>query len=192
MTNKEKTTNIGNKNKGSQKILVAYASQYGTTAEVAEAIGKVLSQEGNTVETKLVENVKNLNNYDAVIIGSPILYDKWMPAASEFVTIHQNILDKLPVAYFFTCLALSVQNEKVKNQAKVYSDKLYALVPQVKPVDIGGFAGVVDYNNLSFFFRLIFKSIFSILGVREGDFRDWEVIRLWAKSMHFKLTDERL
>jgi menaquinone-dependent protoporphyrinogen oxidase len=183
-------SNCGDEKKGGKKILVVYVSQYGTTAEVAEAIGKVLCQEGNTVETKLVKNVKTLDDYDAVIIGSAIQYDEWMPEASEFVIAHQNILEKLPVAYFFTCLVLSVQNEKVQQKAMEYSDKLYALAPQVNPVDVRGFAGVLDYNKLSFIFGLIFKSIFSILGVQEGDFRDWVAIRAWAKCMHSKLADE--
>ncbi len=185
-------SNCGNKNKDGRKILVTYASQSGTTAEVAEAIGQVLCQEGNEVETKWVKNVKNLNDYDAVIIGSPIQYDKWMPAASEFVTAHQNILKKLPVAYFFTCLALSAKIEGAEKKAMAYSDKLNSLVPQVMPVDVGRFAGVLDYSKLSFFTRLIFKVISTILGVQEGDHRNWEAIRSWAKSMHFKLADERL
>ena len=174
-THKKTARIVGSKNKGGHKILVAYASESGTTAEVAEAIGEVLCQEGNTAETKWVKNVKDLNNYDAVIIGSAIQYNQWMPEATEFVTANQNILSKLPVAYFFTCLALSIQNEKAaKKKAMAYSDKLYALVPQVKPVDVGRFAGVLDYNKLSFFFRLIFKVMLSILGVQEGDYRDWE------------------
>ena len=45
-------SNCGSNYTGSQKILVAYASKYGTTAEVAEAIGKVLCKEGKTVEIK--------------------------------------------------------------------------------------------------------------------------------------------
>ncbi len=191
-THKKTARIVGSKKKVGQKILVAYASESGTTAEVAEAIGEVLCQEGNTVETKWVKNVNDLNNYDAVIIGSAIQYDRWMPEATEFVTANQNILSKLPVAYFFTCLALSIQNEKAaKKKAMAYSDKLYLLVPQVKPVDVGRFAGVLDYNKLSFFFRLIFKVILSILGVQEGDYRDWDAIRSWAKGLHFKLSDDR-
>ena len=73
-----------------------------------------------------------------------------------------------------------------------YSGKLRALAPQVKPVDVGRFAGVLNYKKIPFFFRLIFKVILPILGVQEGDYRDWEAIRAWAKSMHFKLADERL
>ncbi len=181
-------SNCGSKNKGGHKILIAYASEFGTTGEVAEAIGEVLCQEGNTVETKWVNNVKDLNNYDAVIIGSAIQYDKWMSEATEFVTANQNILAKLPVAYFFTCLVLSQQAEKAEKQAMTYADKLYSLVPQVKPLSVGRFAGVLNYSKMSFFSRLIFKVILSILGVQEGDYRDWDAIRAWAKGVHFKLN----
>ena len=48
------------------KILVAYASEFGTTGEVAEVIGEILCQEGNTVESKWINNVKNLNNYGSL------------------------------------------------------------------------------------------------------------------------------
>jgi len=179
----------GSKNTDGYRILVAYASEFGTTGEVAEVIGEALCQESNTVETKWIKNVKeDLNNYDAVIIGSAIQYDKWMPEATEFVTANRNILSNLPVAYFFTCLALSKQGEKVERQAMAYSDKLYALVPQVKPVSIGRFAGVLDYSKMSLGFRLIARGIFAILGVQEGDYRDWDAIRSWAKGIHFKLS----
>jgi len=178
----------GRENIGGHKILITYASGFGTTGEVAEAIGEVLCQAGNTVETKWVKNVKDLNNYDAVIIGSAIQYSRWMPEAREFVTANQKILNKLPVAYFFTCLVLHKLNPKGDLAAKEFSDKLQALVPQVKPVSIGGFAGVLDYTNMGFFPRLILKLILLKKGVKEGDYRDWDAIRAWAKDTQLKLN----
>lgn len=178
----------GSKNKGGHKILIAYASEFGTTGEVAAAIGEVLCQEGNTVETKWVKNVKDINNYDQVIIGSAIHKDDWMSEATEFVKANQKILQQLPVAYFFTCLALHKLNPKGDLEAKEYSDKLQALVPQIKPVSIGGFAGVLDYRNMGFFTRLILKAILFNKGVKEGDYRDWDAIRAWAKDAQLKLN----
>lgn len=180
-------SSCGIKNKGGQKILIAYASKFGSTAEVAITMGDVLCQQGNIVETKWVKNVKDLNHYDAVIIGSPIRYDKWMSEAKEFVKANQKILQQLPTAYFFTCLLLHKLNPKGDLEAKEYSDKLQSLVPQVKPVSIGGFAGVLDYSNMGFFSRLILKAILFKKGVKEGDYRDWDAIRSWAKGVHFKL-----
>jgi menaquinone-dependent protoporphyrinogen oxidase len=177
----------GNK-KFDRKILITYASEFGTTGEVAEAIGKILCREGNTVETKWVKHVKDLHNYSAVIIGSAIQYDRWMPEAIEFVTANQNILSKLPVAYFFTCLVLSKQTEKAEHRALAYSDKLYALVPQVKPISVGRFAGVLDYGKMPLGFRLIAKGIYIIFRVQEGDYRDRDAIRAWTKDVHSKLN----
>lgn len=174
--------------RGNHKILIAYASHFGTTGEVAEAIGDALSQEGYAVVTEWVKNVKELGEYDAVVVGSAIQYDKWMPEAADFVIANQNILEKIPVAYFFTCLTLSKRNEKTERQARGYSDKLYALAPRVKPVDIGRFAGAVDYRQMSFFLRLIFGSLLFVMGVKEGDYRDWAAIRTWAKSIGLKLA----
>jgi menaquinone-dependent protoporphyrinogen oxidase len=181
------SSNCGVKNKTGQKVLIIYSSQFGTTAEIAGFIGEVLCQSSATVETKWVNDVEDLNNYDAVIIGSPIQYDRWMLVANEFVRANQIILSKLPVAYFFTCLELSQQTEKTKRKAMSYSDKLYALTPRVQPVSVGRFAGVLDYSKMSFFFRLIAKGIFAIKGVSEGDYRDWDAIRQWAQNVHAKL-----
>ena len=176
---------------GGHKMLIAYASKFGTTSEVAEAIGEILCREGNTVEVKWVKTVKDLRNYDAVIIGSAIQYDKWMSEATEFVKANQIILNRMPVAYFFTCLVLSKHTAKAEHKAKAYSEKLFSLVPHVKPVSVGRFAGVLDYSKMSFFSRQIFKITLSIMGVQEGDYRDWDAIRSWAKSMHFALTNEQ-
>ena len=168
--------------------MIAYASKFGTTGEVAVAIGDVLCEKGNTVETKWVKNVKDLNSYDAVIIGSPIHMGHWMSEAEEFVKANQKILQQLTVAYFFTCMFLHKLNPKGDLEAKEHSDKLQALVPQVKPVSIGGFAGVLDYSNMGFFHRLVLKAILYKKGVKEGDYRDWDAIHAWAKDTQLKIN----
>ena len=180
-------SNCGSENKGDYKILIAYASESGSTAEVAEAIGNALCEEGYAVETKWIKNVKDINNYDAVIIGSAIIYENWMPEAREFVKSNQDILKDMPVAYFITCMALSSKEEAAMQQAIEYSDKLCDLVPQVKPVSVGRFAGVLDYSKISFLKRMLTKAAMAINNVEEGDYRDWDAIRSWAKSIDFHL-----
>ncbi len=180
-------SNCGSNNKGDLKILIAYASNSGSTAEVATAIGEALCEEGNTVETKWIKNVKAIDNYDAVIIGSPILYENWMPEAREFVKNNQSILKNMPVSYFITCMAMSRKEEAGLQQAIEYSDKLIALVPQVKPISVGRFAGVLDYSKIPFFTSILVKVVMASHKVKEGDYRDWNAIRSWAKSIDFHL-----
>ena len=178
-------SNCGSKNKGGHKILIAYASDVGTTGEVAVAIGDALCEDGNTVETLWINNVKDIKNYDAVIIGSAILYEKWMPEAREFVKNNQDTLKNMPVAYFITCMALSSKEDAAMQQAIEYADKISDLAPQVKPVSVGHFAGVLDYSKLSFFKRTLTKAAMARHKVKEGDYRDWNAIRSWAKSIDF-------
>ena len=73
-----------------RRILIVYASPYGSTRGIAGAIKKELGQKNTIVETKLIKDVIDLDRYDAVIIGSPIQYDRWMPEAKAFVTTPKN------------------------------------------------------------------------------------------------------
>ncbi|MCA9734999.1 MAG: flavodoxin domain-containing protein [Deferribacteres bacterium] len=183
--------NCGEKSTAQQKILITYASQFGTTGEIAKAMGEAMCQEGAIIETKWIQNVIDLQSYDAVVIGSAIHYDGWMSEAEEFVKTNQNILSKVPVAYFFSCLTLSKQNEKARRKAQTYADKIANLVPKVKPVLVGQFAGVLDYGKMSFLTRTFAKGIMKIMQVKEGDYRNWNAIQTWAKDVHYELSARR-
>jgi len=56
---------------------------------------------------------------------------------------------------------------------------------QVRPVDVGLFAGKMDYSKLGLFARTAVKHF---VKVPEGDFRDRNVIKAWSKALLPKLT----
>lgn len=170
--------------KPNSKILIAYASAYGTTAEVAKVIGETLSKSGAKVEVKHVSEVANLVEYDSVIIGAPIQFDKWLSDAREFVKTTENILRKMPVAYFFTCMSLSLGDSK---EAQQYTNDLTSLSDLVKPVSVQGFAGAADFKKISFFVGIALRVILRTKGVKGGDYRDWKAIRAWAEDVGGKL-----
>jgi menaquinone-dependent protoporphyrinogen oxidase len=158
------------------RLLIAYGSRCGSTGGVAEAIGQVLSVAGAGVDVRLVGNVNDLSPYQAVIVGSAIRMGKWLPEAVEFVKTHQDTLSRVPVAYFAVCLAMKDHTVENRRKALGYLDPVRKEYSQVKPVDIGLFAGAVDYKKLSLAYGLILK----VKGAPEGDFRNWEAIRTWA------------
>jgi len=88
-------------------ILVAYATRYGSTAEVAEAIGDELRKTGVEVDVQPIDDIQGLSRYQAVIIGSPIYMGKWLPEAQVFVERHQQYLRGIPVAYFAVGLTVA-------------------------------------------------------------------------------------
>jgi menaquinone-dependent protoporphyrinogen oxidase len=163
------------------KILVAFASRTGSTAGVAEAIGKTLAEGGAQVEVRLMSEVTDLTPYRAVVAGSAIQGSEWLPEALQFVQTHQAALAQRPFAAFLVCMTLTLSNGKYREDVAKWMQPVRALV---KPVSEGLFAGVLDISKVpSFRARLGFR--FSVLFRiwSEGDHRDWDAIRSWAESI---------
>jgi menaquinone-dependent protoporphyrinogen oxidase len=188
------------------KILVAYASKSGSTAEIAETIGQELKQNGTQVEVHPIKNIKNIQEYKAVVIGGPMIMG-WHPGVMAFIERHAEALSQIPVAYFFTSLNLTQTDKNSigstliyldpshgatpKNKNKLsfkekhglpnnYLEPVLEKVPQVKPVSAAFLAGKLDYSKLPLFGKLFVKII--IRG-KEGDFRNWEAVRGWSASL---------
>ena len=58
------------------RILVAYATKKGSTAEIAQAIGKELRTAGHLVDVTEMKSVSSLDGYNAVVIGAPFYMGK--------------------------------------------------------------------------------------------------------------------
>ncbi len=185
-----KSQDPGSEKDGKMKksILIAYGSRCGSTGGVAEAIGQILSKAGAKVDVRPVKDVADLSPYQALVVGSAIRMGKWLPEAIAFVKTHQDTLNRLPVAYFAVCLTMKDDTMENRRKASGFLDPVLKQFPQVKPVDIGLFAGAVDYKKLSFAYSLILK----VKGAPEGDFRNWEAIRTWAADVHPALDGGKL
>lgn len=181
----------GIKQKGGKSILVAYASRLGTTGGVAESIGQVFCEKGETVDIRYIKSIGDLSPYDAVIIGSAVRSSKWLPEAVQFVQENRKALSRIPVAYFLTCLAMSKPNDGGQDTARSYMDTILKEVPDVKPVDTGLFAGVLDYQKMNFIMRAVMKSKMKDKGITAGDYRDWNGIRSWSENVAPKVLAHR-
>jgi menaquinone-dependent protoporphyrinogen oxidase len=165
----------------SDKILVTYASRTGSTAGVAEAIGRTLSESGAQAEVRPMEDVKDLAPYRAVVAGSAIRGGKWLPEAMQFVQAHQASLAQKPFAAFLVCMTLTISKGKYRAQV---ADWLEPVRELVKPVSEGFFAGALDISKVpSFSDRLKFRLSVAFGVWSEGDHRDWNAIHTWAESM---------
>jgi len=164
------------------KILVTYASRLGSTAGVAQAIGKTLMENGAEVEVRRMEDVTDLSPYRAVVAGSAIRGKQWLPEAMQFMQNHQAALRQKPFAAFLVCMTLAMKNgENYRPHVASFLDPVRALV---KPVSTGLFAGVLDIKRVpSFSDRLKFR-MSVLFGVwKEGDHRDWNAIHEWAAGL---------
>jgi menaquinone-dependent protoporphyrinogen oxidase len=162
-----------------KRLLITYGSRCGSTGGVAEAIGQVFCSAGAEVDVRLVKNVNALSSYQGVIVGGAIRMAKWLPEVVEFVKTNQDILSRMPVAYFVVCMTMKDDTAESRRKTLAFLDPVRKQFPQVKPVDIGLFAGAVDFKKLSFGYKLLLK----VMGAPEGDFRNWEAIRNWANGI---------
>lgn len=177
---------FGNASSNGHKVLVAYASRYGTTGEVAGEIATTLINSGLDAEVKLIENITDLTQYDSVIVGSPVRIGKWLPEATEFVEQHKKQLSQLKVAYFLTSMTLGTSQQlDERDEVKEILDDVQQQVPEVIPVSKGYFAGALDYGKMSPAMRTAFKLMANAADkdASEGDYRDWEAIGRWAREV---------
>ena len=69
----------------SNPVLVAYATRYGSTQEVADKIAATLRQSGLTVEVQPAKQVRTLDGYRAVVLGAPLYMSDWLKEARNFL-----------------------------------------------------------------------------------------------------------
>jgi len=166
----------------SKKILVTYASRAGSTAGVAEAIGKTLSESGAQVDVLPMNEVKDLSPYQSVVAGSAIRGSKWLPEAMQFIQTHRGELAQKRFAEFTVCITLAMSNSE-QYRAGV-AKWVEPVRTQVRPLSEGFFAGMLDFSKLPFNWDTLMLRLTVALGIfPRGDRRDWNAIRAWAESL---------
>jgi menaquinone-dependent protoporphyrinogen oxidase len=164
------------------KILIAYASRTGTTAGVADRIGKALTDLGVNVEVRKMQDIYDVSPYTSVIAGSAIQDGKWLPEAMEFIEKNQQSLAQKPFAVFLVCMTLAMP--KAAEYRTTVSSWFSPVRSLVKPVSEGIFAGALNLNQISSFSERLKFRLSVMFGVwKEGDHRDWKAINDWAKSL---------
>jgi menaquinone-dependent protoporphyrinogen oxidase len=176
-------TSCQNKKNNSKNILIVYASYCGSTGGVAETIGKELCNQGARVDVRFLKKAGDVSAYDGLVLGSSVRQGSWLPEAIEFAKRNQERLSRIPVAYFLTCITLYRDTAETRRMARSYLDPVLESAPSVHPKDLGYFAVALDYSKMNIIYRTVMKSKMEKRGIPEGDYRDWEAIRSWAKGL---------
>ncbi|MBS2031458.1 MAG: flavodoxin domain-containing protein [Deltaproteobacteria bacterium] len=163
------------------RILVAYASRYGSTRGIAEAIGQALSEQGGDVTVAPVRDIRDVSSFDAVVVGAPLYFHGWLPEALEFLTRFRLSLLGRPLAIFGVGLSMLHGGPGEVVDARECVEASLREVHELQPVSLGIFTGVLQPRDHPFFMRWYLR----LRRAPEGDFRDWDEIRRWALQLDF-------
>jgi menaquinone-dependent protoporphyrinogen oxidase len=189
-----------------KKILVAYATQAGSTADVAKAVGEEIAKSDIQVEVLPLAQVKAIDSYDGVVLGGPMIMG-WHRAALGFLKQHRKAFRRIPLAVFVTAMSLTQTGETSVDGVPVYVDEKlpkpparegalnlrerYARVSNyarpilratqpARPVNIAFFGGRLEYGRLKWW-AVLFAMV--IIQAPAGDRRNWKAIRVWASKL---------
>ena len=168
----------------SATILVAFATKYGSTQEVAETIAAALREGGHTVDCQPAKQVRSLDGYGAIVLGAPLYMFRWHKDAKSFLSRHRQALLARPVAVF----AMGPLKDEAKDWQDVRAqlEKELAGFPWLAPVAAEVFGGKHDPAKLTFPHNLIP----ALKQMPATDIRDWTAIRAWAIGLAAKLQTE--
>jgi menaquinone-dependent protoporphyrinogen oxidase len=165
----------------STSILVGYATRYGSTQEVAEAVAATLRERGLAVDLQPMRQVRTLTGYSAVVLGAPLFMFRWHKDALRFLSRHRNALTERPVAVFALGPVHDPYDEQEWQDSRAQLDKALVQFPWLAPVALEVFGGKYDPEKLRF--------PISLFAGKEpaSDLRDWTAIRAWAGNLAAKL-----
>jgi menaquinone-dependent protoporphyrinogen oxidase len=198
----------------SAEILVTYGTKTGSTMGVAQAIGEILQERGAQVTIVPISQVHELGRFDVVLVGGPIINGKCLAEVRKFIKAHQAVLSRKTVAYFITCMRLSQVVDGLPLDQSIVLDSAFGppkpkremtfpershpvtmylkaiegMAPDVSPISIGFFRGALDYGQIGFFMRLLFKFMERVDGLGPGDYRNWDEIKAWAAQVHTEIA----
>jgi menaquinone-dependent protoporphyrinogen oxidase len=162
-----------------KKVLITYASKYGSTKEIAEKIGDVLRQAGLQVDVSSVEGMRDLTAYKAVILGSAVYVGKWQKEAVEFLRANEKILASRPFWIFSSGPTGEGDPVELVEGVRLPA-ALQPVANRIQPRDIAVFHGYINPEKINPIEKWAIKRL-----VKKpfGDFRDWDAITSWARSI---------
>lgn len=162
------------------RVLVSAASKHGSTAEIAAAVARVLSEQGHDVHLRPPAEVTDVRDHDACVLGSGVYAGHWLGDARELVERTADQLVSRPV-WLFSSGPVGDPLKPADDAVDVSHLTHLSLAREHRV-----FPGRIDRERLSFPERAIVRA----LHVPSGDFRDWAAVDAWARSIGVALSDE--
>lgn len=176
------------------KVLVAFASKYGSTRTIAEGIAGRLREAGHDAQAQQVTTVGDISSYDAFVIGSAAYIGHWLKDATAFVRQNALLLAGRPT-WLFSSGPLGTEptdaegrDQRIGAEPREFAELRELILTRGDHV----FFGALDPARLGFRDRAIRAVPAGRALLPEGDFRDLHDLDVWADGIASELSAERV
>lgn len=156
------------------KVLVAYASKHGSTAEIAAAVADEIRRHGVDADCLKAGDVHDVADYDGVVVGSAVYMKRWQGAARHLLHRHRGELAERPLWIF--------SSGPVGEDADPSWSEPGAVVKQAEKLGVRDhvvFGGSLPDEPEGFVQRAMVRDTPEEL----RDLRDFDQIRAWAAGI---------
>jgi menaquinone-dependent protoporphyrinogen oxidase len=188
-----------------KRVLVVHASRHGATAGIAERIGEVLRSSGVDATIASAAGDVDPGGFDACVIGSGVYMGSWLKEGTAFLERHAASLAPRPV-WLFSSGPLRGSSASGKGdpgdpmaEALGPADgpgsggrkRIAELSARIQPRDHRVFYGAFDPKDPP---RAMPERLVRIMPASKnllpaGDFRDWDAIEAWARTIAEELAE---
>ncbi len=170
------------------KILVGYATGYGSTKSYAEVIAEELKKAGHEVDVLPAKEARDLTPYGFVVVGGSLRAGSWLGQARALAG--KTLKAGKPHSVFICCLSATTEEGR-RQLDDVVLPKLKQKLPGLNLETPGLFPGMRNMDRYRFPIRGIMRSIAEKEGISNPDepldYRDFELARVWARELAGKL-----
>lgn len=149
------------------KVLVSFDTKNGSTTDVAQAIAGRLREHGYQVDIQQARSVRNIKDYNCLVLGAPIYSGRWLSGAHRVLKLVRKL--KLNQILTVAIFALGPRKDEGPESwvlPKAQFDRALRKHPAIVPVSTALFGGADPPK----------KSI-------RRDIRDWGAINSWADEL---------
>ena len=166
------------------RVLVTAASRHESTQEIAAAIAEGLIGRGVDSIAVPTDEVKALDGFDAVVLGSAVYTGRWLGDARRFAQVHASALSMLPV-WLFSSGPVGPADHPIPPGTPADVPVLMRLT---QAIGHRTFPGRLDMRRLHFAERAAVRTI----AAPDGDSRDWDAIDRFAGEIADRLVGVHL
>ncbi len=169
------------------RMLVAYHSEEGQTAKVAERIVDRLRAGGLSVDGVELEMAPAPVGYDVVVLGDSIHAGRHSRALRRYIGINGPELAQRPAALFQVSLTSASHDDEHDAVAAGLAEAL-SRDTGLQPAAVGLFAGALRYSRYGRVKRTMMRSIARHDGrdddtSRDHEYTDWDAVDRFADTV---------